>query len=94
MQGSWLRIACSQRSESCFVGKIETALDDGAQILLDRELVLGGRRHDPGVEDRAVLVDLVAVVEQAAGRLGGAVADRASRRHLDRGRIGLLIGGR
>ena len=52
------------------------ALDDRAQVLLDRELVLRGRRDDPGVEDRAVVVDLVAVVEQAARRLGGAVADR------------------
>ncbi len=47
------------------VGEVEAGFDDGAQILLDRELVLRGGRHDPGVEDRAVLVELVAVVEQA-----------------------------
>ena len=43
------------------------------------------------VEDRAVLVDLVAVVEHAAGRLGRAVPDRPARLHVDRRRVGRLV---
>ena len=73
------------------VGEIEAAFDDRAQILLDRELVLRGGRHDPGVEDRAVLVDLVAVVEQAPWGLGGAVPDCAARDDLDGGRVRRLV---
>src|ERR1035437_7058692 len=73
------------------VGEGEMGLDYGAQILLDRELVLRGRRHDPGVEDRAILVDLIAVIEQTAWSLGCTMPDGASRHDLDGGRVGLLV---
>ncbi len=83
------RLLAAQRQ--LLVGQVEAVFDDRPQILLDGELVLGGGWHDRGVEDRAVVVDLIAVVQQATGRLGGAVPDRASRRDLDRGRIRLLV---
>ena len=61
MHGSWLRIACSQRWRSSSSARSAWRCDDRAQVLLDRELVLRRRRDDPRVEDRAVVVDLVAV---------------------------------
>ena len=72
MQGSWLRTACSQRQLEIVVVQVEAALDDPAQVGLDRELVLRGGRHDAGLKDRARPVDLIAVEEQPPGRLGGA----------------------
>ena len=51
------------------VGEVDVPRDDRAQVLLDRALVLRRRRDDPRVEDRAVVVDLVAVLEHAARRL-------------------------
>ena len=41
--------------------EIKSAFDDAAQILFDRELILRRRRHDPCVQDVAVVVDLVLV---------------------------------
>ena len=67
------------------------ALDDRAQVVLDRELVLGRRRHDLRVQDRPVGVDPVAVVEQAPRRLADAVADAGHRLHRDEGGIRLLV---
>src|ERR1019366_4342216 len=75
------RLLAAQRE--LLVGKVEIAFDHRAQVLLDRELVLRGRRHDPGVEDRPVLVDLIAVVEQPARSLGRPVTDRPAGRDLD-----------
>ena len=76
------RLLAAQRQ--LVVGQIDVALDDGTQVLLDRALVLRGRRDDPRVDDRAVVVDLIAVVQQAARRLGRAVADGPPRDDLDR----------
>ena len=92
MQGSWLRIACSHRSLSSCIGQTPVAFDDGAEVLLDRALVLRGGWDDAGVEDRALVVDLVAVVEQSARRLGSSVADPGVQLHLDRGRLRRLVG--
>ena len=45
------------------------------------------------VDDGAVVVDLIAVVQQAARRLGGAVADGPPRDDLDRRGVRLVVGG-
>ena len=63
---------------------IEPGLDHPAQILLDGALVLGGRRDDAGVGDTACVVERVAVVEQAAWRLRGAVPDAGPGGHISR----------
>ena len=68
------------------VGQVEPAVDEARQVVLDARLVLRGRRHDLGVGDRAVGVEPVAVIEQAARRLGRAVAGAGAR--LDRRRTG------
>ncbi len=60
------RLLAAQRE--LLVGEIEFAFDDRPQVLLDHELVLRCGRHDPGIEDGAVLIDLVAMVD--AGRAG------------------------
>ena len=73
------------------VGELVVPVDDLAQVLLDRELVLRGRRDDLRVEDRAVGVELVAVVEEATRRLGRAVADPGARLDLRRRRVRLLV---
>ena len=91
MQGSWLRIVCSQRSLQFLIGEVDVLFDDGAEVLLDRELVLRGGGDDRRAQDRAVVVDLVAVVQKPARRLGGAVAYAATRLHLDRGAVRLLV---
>ena len=54
-------------------------------------LVLRGRRHDLGVEDRPFVVELVAVVEDAPRRLGASVTDSRAWLDLDGGRVGLLV---
>jgi hypothetical protein len=50
------------------VTEVKTAFNDAAQILFDSELVLGGWRHDPRTQDRAVAVNLVLVQEQPSRR--------------------------
>ena len=57
------------------VGEIERALHDAAQVCLDGELVLGGRRHDASRDDDALGVELVAVQQEAPWRFGRARAD-------------------
>ena len=76
MHGSWLRTACSQRHCRSSSLRSSPACDDATQVGLDGELVLRGGRHDAGLKDRAVLIDLVAVEEQAPRRLGHAGARR------------------
>lgn len=56
-----------------------------AQILLDRSLVLRGRRHQTRVGERAVRIEGVAVVQQPARRLRGTVAGGTTRGHRDMG---------
>jgi hypothetical protein len=73
--------------------KVETTGCDLPQILLDHVLVLRSRRHQAGVEDRALGVEPVAVIEDAARRLGAAVADGFARFRRDEGpRRRLLFG--
>ena len=67
------RLLAAQRQR--LVGQVDPVAHDRAQILLDRELVLRGWRDYLGIEDRALIVDLVTVVAEAARRLAGAVAD-------------------
>ena len=65
------------------VTQLQCVLDHATQVRLDRQLVLGGGRHDPGAPDRPRRVDLVLVEQQAPGSLGGTGAGRppvASRR--------------
>ena len=52
------------------VGQVAVARDDSSQVLLDRQLVLRRRRDDLRVEDRAVGVEAVAVIEEAARDAG------------------------
>ncbi len=90
-RGSASRTRCTGRScgssarrarRSASSLEASVARDDVAQVVLDRELVLRGRRDDLRVEDRALGVDPVAVVEQPARRLAHAVA--GARDGLDR----------
>ena len=92
MHGSWLRIACSQRRVSSSSLRSSVTFDDSAEILLDRPLILRGRRDDPGVEDGPVLIDLVAVVEHPPRSLTRPMPDGPAGRHLYRGRVRLLVG--
>ena len=73
--------------------EVEVAGQEAAQVGLDRGLVLRGRRDDLGLEDRAVLVEPIAVPAQPARRLGPAAAGAGARLDLDGGRVGLLVGG-
>src|SRR5207302_4896741 len=61
------------------------------EVLLDRKLVLRGGRVDARTQDRADLVDLVAVVEEPPRRLGRAVADAPPGFHGHRGTVRLLV---
>ena len=87
MQGSWLRIACSQRRVSSSSCRSSREVDERAQVGLDRALVLRCRRHDPGVGDRAVALERVAVVQAPARRLGHRRARTRARRDLDGRRV-------
>jgi hypothetical protein len=49
------------------------------------------RRHDLGVEDRPLLVDLVAVPQHASRRLGPGEPGARARRHLDGRTIRRLV---
>src|SRR5262249_30596321 len=73
------------------VGELGVLRDDRTEVLLDRQLVLRRRRHDLRVDDGAVAVDAVPVVEQTAGGFGRAVADSADRLHRDEPGLGLLV---
>src|SRR5581483_2615691 len=66
--------------------------DDGAQVVLDRALVLRRRGNDLRVDDRPVPVEAVPVVEEAARRLADPEAGPGDRSDLDEGRIRLLVG--
>src|SRR5262249_31595781 len=73
------------------VGEGPRASDDASEVVLDRLLVLRGRGNDLRVEDRAVGVELVTVVEEPAGSLGHAVPHPRARLNLDRRRVRLLV---
>ena len=68
------------------VGQVEPAVDQNLQVVLDARLVLRGRRDDDRILDRAVGGEPVAMLEHAARRLGGGVADAGAR--LDRNDTG------
>ncbi len=70
------------------VREVQRLLDDADEILLDRLLVLRGRRHDLRVEDRPCVVDLVAVPADPARRLAAAVPGAGARDRLDERRLG------
>src|ERR1017187_9356433 len=53
------------------------------QILLDGLLVLRGRRNDLCLEDGALLVKAVAMIQNASGRLGTAITRGGARMNLD-----------
>src|SRR5215472_4057433 len=65
------------------VVEIEPVLDEPAQVVLDGPLVLGRRRDDARTANAPVSVDVVPVVEDAAGCYGHAVAGGCARRHRD-----------
>ena len=69
----------------CVVVEIEPGRCDLSQILFDDTLVLGGRRNDAGLEDRAVGSETIVVIKDAAGRLGAGVANSSTRLHWDEG---------
>src|SRR4051794_14500437 len=73
--------------------ELEVAGEEAAQGGLDRGLVLRGGRDGLRLEDRAVLVEPIAVPAQSARRLGPAAAAARSRRYLHVRRVGRLIGG-
>ena len=85
MHGSYVRIATSHCRVSSSCGEVEVILDERPEVGLDGRLVLRGGRDDLRVEDRPVLVEAVAVVEQAARGLGGPVALTGTGRDVDRG---------
>src|SRR5579872_5235245 len=66
------------------LGALEVRGDDFCQVVLDGRLVLGGRRYDLRAQDRPDLVDGVAVIEDAARRLGAAEAGARTRWNRDR----------
>src|SRR6516165_8325851 len=73
------------------VRKLEPVGDECAQVGFDDPLVLRGRRDDLRVGDGAVGVELVAMVDQAAWRLGAAESGCLARRDLDVRGIGRLV---
>ena len=74
------------------VGQRQAILCDPAEIGLDGDEVLRGRGHDAGGHDDAILVELVAVEEQAAWCLRGAGPDSRPRGHGDGSGFGWLVG--
>ena len=85
-------MVCSQRAVSEASSRSRLSSTNVPQVVLDGALVLRRGWHDAGVEDRAVLGQLVAVVEDAAGSLGAAMAHTGPGRHVERGPVGLLVG--
>src|SRR5208283_6232192 len=61
------------------VVEIERDGCDFSQIVFDDTLVLGGRRDKRSLKDRAFAIETVAVIEDAAGRLGAGVARGGTR---------------
>ena len=59
--------------------EIETRRCDPPQVLFDYALVLRGRRNEAGVYDGALGIEPVAMIEDAARRLGARIADRVAR---------------
>ena len=74
------------------VGQVEEVADEIREILLDARLVLRGRRHDARLGDRAVGVEPIAVIKQAARRLGAPQAGAGPRGDRDGRLIRLLVG--
>ena len=64
------RISCSSRCVASSMRQVEDRRREGREVGLDGGLVLARRRDDPGGRDPARLVELVAMEEQAARRLG------------------------
>ena len=75
-----------------FVRQIQALAHKLTQVGLDGPLVLGGGRHDLGLEDHAVLVQPVAVVEQPPGGFGGGAAHRRPGRNRHRRPLRPLVG--
>jgi len=63
----------------CVVVEIEAGSRDVSQIPFDDTLVLRGWRNDACLKDRALSIETVAVIKDAAGRLGARVADGGTR---------------
>ena len=61
-------------SAQLLVIEMEVALDEVPEVVFDRSLILRRRWHDDGIGDLPVLVDAIAVVQQAPRRFGDAVA--------------------
>ena len=72
-------------------GELDVVAHELAEVALDRELVLRRRRDDLRVEDDALVVELVPVIEQAPRRLGRGAADAGARRDLDAWAIGARV---
>ena len=75
------------------VCEIESGIRDFSHIFLDDALVLRGRRNETGVEDRAVAIEIVTVVEYAARRFTAGVAHSGMRLGRDKGPCWRLVGG-
>src|SRR5215470_530098 len=75
------------------VCEIESGIRDFSHIFLDDALVLRGRRNETGVEDRAVAIEIVTVVEYAARRFTAGVAHSGIRLGRDKGQCWRLVGG-
>ena len=55
--------------------QVDVQRRDFAQILFDTQLVLRGRRHNAGAEDRPFSVNFVAMIADAARRFGTTMTD-------------------
>lgn len=44
-------------------GQVQPRLHERPQVVLDADLVLRGRRNDPGIDDGAVRVELIGVIQ-------------------------------
>ena len=63
------------------VAQLDGLLSHLAEIRLDGELVLGGRRNDASPANRAGFVDVVGVEQQSARGLCGTGSDAGARHH-------------
>ncbi len=75
----------------CLVFQVGAALHITPEVFFHAELVLGGGRHDLGLLDEPLLIELVAVVENSARRLRHTVTKTSTGIDLDRGPLRSLV---
>ena len=65
------------------IRQVDMALNKGLQVFFNRCLIDGRRRHDFGIGNDAGIIDCIAMIANAAGRLGATVAGSGLRLDLD-----------